>query len=135
MSNAATVLVITCVQAEPRIGAVRDNIAKSVALVKQTAERGAELMMLPELCNSGYVFESREEAASVSEGLRSGPAVGAWTDLAARRRLSLVASLNEHDVGWTYNSAVVIGLSRVLGVGGFGPSPRRPSCRNRAARW
>lgn len=41
--------------------------------------------MLPELCNSGYVFESREEVAGLAEDPRT--ASRAWAELASRRAI------------------------------------------------
>ncbi len=116
MPKAASEIGVACVQMEPRIGAVADNIAKSVAMVEQAADRGAELVVLPELCNSGYVFESVAEAESLAEDPRTGPAACAWTAVAARRRIHLVAGLNERAGGRIYNAAVVIGPEGVLGV-------------------
>jgi len=116
MPNAASEIGIAAVQMEPRIGAVADNIAKSVALASAAADQGADLIVLPELCNSGYVFASPEEAESLAEDARTGPAARAWAALAAKRRLWLVAGLNERANGRIYNSAVVVGPAGVIGV-------------------
>jgi predicted amidohydrolase len=116
MPNAASEIGIAAVQMEPRIGAVAENIAKSVALAGAAAALGAELIVLPELCNSGYVFESEAEAARLAEDARTGPAARAWAALAAERRVWLVAGLNELAGGRIYNSAVVVGPAGVVGV-------------------
>ena len=117
---------VACVQMEPRIGAVAENIARSVSLAETAADDGASLIVLPELCQSGYVFESREEAFALAEDPRTGPASRAWAELAARRQVHIVAGLNERDGGERdsgerdgariYNSAVVIGPEGLLGV-------------------
>jgi N-carbamoylputrescine amidase len=116
MQGQAGEIGVACVQMEPRIGAARENIAKSVAMAGEAAERGATLIVLPELCNSGYVFESMEEAVSLAEDPRAGPAVRAWSELAARRRVFLVAGLNERAGAKIFNSAVVIGPEGLIGV-------------------
>lgn len=116
MPMQASEIAVACVQMEPRIGAVQENIDKSVAMAEQAAERGAELVVLPELCTSGYVFDSMAEATALAEDARDGASVRAWTALAARRRLHLVAGLNERADGRIYNSAVVVGPQGVVGV-------------------
>ncbi len=116
MPEVTTEIGLAAVQMEPRIGAVVENIARSVAMATEAAERGAELIVLPELCNSGYMFESAEEARSLAEDARTGPSVRAWAALAANRRVWLVAGLNELACGRIYNSAVVIGPEGVLGL-------------------
>lgn len=116
MNRRASEIGVAVVQMEPRIGAVAENIAKSVALASEAAGHGAELIVLPELCNSGYVFESQDEAASLAENAHSGPAARAWSALAAQRGIWLVAGLNERADGRLYNSALVIGPEGVVGV-------------------
>jgi predicted amidohydrolase len=56
---------IACVQMEPRVGERADNIARSLAFVEEAVRGGASLVVLPELCASGYVFESRAEARAL----------------------------------------------------------------------
>ncbi|HUC18475.1 MAG TPA: nitrilase family protein [Acetobacteraceae bacterium] len=116
MSKEGMEIGVACVQMEPRIGAVEENIANSVVMASEAADRGAELIVLPELCNSGYVFESEEEALSLAEDAYSGPAVRAWTALAKARQVWLVAGLNERARRRIYNSAVVVGPEGVIGV-------------------
>lgn len=116
MNGRASEIGVAVVQMEPRIGAVAENIAKSVAMASEAADRGAELIVLPELCNSGYVFESLAEAASLAEDAQSGPAARAWSALAGERRIWIVAGLNERAGGRLYNSALVIGPEGVAGV-------------------
>jgi predicted amidohydrolase len=109
-------IVAAAVQMEPRIGEAARNIAHSLALIEAAADRGARLIVLPELANSGYVFESREEAVSLAEDARTGAASAAWQDVAARRGLHIVAGLCERGGDAIYNSAVVIGPAGLLGV-------------------
>jgi predicted amidohydrolase len=109
-------IVAAAVQMEPRIGEAARNIAHSVELMEQAADRGARLIVLPELANSGYVFATREEAFALAEDPYSGPASVAWQKLAARLGLHVVAGLCERAGEVIYNSAVVIGPGGVLRV-------------------
>ena len=55
---------IAALQMEPRIGATEENVRRSQAMLDDAAKAGATLAVLPELCNTGYVFATREEAFS-----------------------------------------------------------------------
>jgi N-carbamoylputrescine amidase len=58
------------------VGAKVRNVAHSIELIEQAYARGANLIVLPELCNYGYVFESREVAFALSEALADGDTIG-----------------------------------------------------------
>jgi predicted amidohydrolase len=104
-----------CVQMFPEVGAKTRNVARSIELIEQAHARGANLIVLPELCNSGYVFESREEAFALSEALADGDTIGQWSTLAMRLGVTLVAGYAERDGDALYNSAAVMGPRGVLG--------------------
>jgi predicted amidohydrolase len=99
----------------PDVAAKGRNVARSIELIEQAHARGANLIVLPELCNSGYVFESREEAFALSETLADGDTIGQWSALAARLDITLVAGYAERDGDSLYNSAAVIGPRGVQG--------------------
>ena len=61
-SREEAVVRVACVQMEPVVGHKQANVEKSLGLIGEAASNGARLIVLPELANSGYVFESREEA-------------------------------------------------------------------------
>jgi N-carbamoylputrescine amidase len=103
-------------QFEPRVGEKERNVARTLELIDEAASRDVELLVLPELCNSGYVFESKEEAESLAEEVPGGPTVEAWLERCAARGLTLVAGIAEHDGDALYNSAVVVGPGGLLGT-------------------
>ena len=100
---------IACIQMRPNIGAKAQNIAASCRFIETAATQGAKLIVLPELCNSGYVFESAKEAQSLSEEVPGGETCDAWAELAARLGIYIVAGINERAGDKLFNSAVVIG--------------------------
>ena len=53
---------------EPRVGEKARNLERSLAFIEEAAGQGAQLVVLPELANSGYVFETREEAFELRRG-------------------------------------------------------------------
>ena len=102
-------LRIACIQMEPLIGQKEANGQKSLALIEQAAAGGASLIVLPELCNTGYVFDSRAEAFALAEAIPEGQTCQAWCALARRLGLTLVAGIAERDGPALYNAAVLIG--------------------------
>src|ERR1700761_5162126 len=109
-------VTVACLQMQPSFGDVAANVAKSVQLIGQAAAKGAGLVVLPELCNTGYVFSSREEAFAIAEEVPGGPSVAAWVECAAHHRLYLVAGICERAGTNLYNSAVVIGPQGYIGT-------------------
>jgi N-carbamoylputrescine amidase len=107
---------IACIQMQPAIGRVEANVAHGIELINHAVERGAKLVVLPELCNSGYMFKSREEAFAVAEPIPTGTTVRSWSEVAARHKLHLVAGICERDGAKLFNSAVLIGPDGYIGT-------------------
>jgi N-carbamoylputrescine amidase len=94
-STAAGSIIVACVQMQPTFGDVAANVARSLELIDRAAARNANLVVLPELANTGYMFASREEAFGLAEQIPDGPTVTAWAERAARHELHLVAGITE----------------------------------------
>lgn len=107
---------VACLQMEPRIGRKADNVARSLELIAQAGRAGANLVVLPELCNSGYVFATRDEAFALAEAVPGGPTCEAWVDAARKHALFIVAGITERDGDKLYNAAVVVGPSGYVGT-------------------
>jgi N-carbamoylputrescine amidase len=107
---------IACIQMQPVVGKVEDNVAHSIGLISRAVELGAKLVVLPELSNTGYMFQSREEAFALSEPIPNGPTVKTWSEIAAKHKLHLVAGICERDENKLFNSAVLIGPSGYIGT-------------------
>lgn len=100
-------------QFSPKFGDVRSNLERVLTALSGT---DAGLMVLPELCLSGYQFTSMDEVRQLSEPVPNGPSVGALSDLARSRRMFIVAGLAEQADGKIYNSAVLIGPEGWMGT-------------------
>lgn len=107
---------VCCIQTRPEIGAVEANVTHSIQLLEKAAAQGAQLVVLPELCNTGYVFASKAEAMELAEAIPDGPTTRAWIEAAARLGLHIVAGIAERDGDILYNSAVVIGPQGLMGT-------------------
>ena len=99
-------------QFAPRFGEVSHNLDKIVETLDQA---DADLIVLPELCASGYQFVSQQEVMTLSESVPNGPTTQRLIDLAKRRRMTIVAGLPERAGAACYNSAVVVGPSGFIG--------------------
>lgn len=109
------VVTVACLQMEPIFGETARNVQAAVALIEQAAARGANLMVLPELCNTGYVFASRAEAFALAETLPDGPSCRSWIDCARRLGVYIVAGITEREDALLYNSAAIIGPEGFIG--------------------
>lgn len=109
-------LRVACLQMEPHIGEVQNNVARSVGMIADAAHAGATLVVLPELCNTGYVFETREEALSLGERVPDGPSCAAWARSAREHAMFIVAGITELDGDKLYNAAVLIGPQGYIGT-------------------
>lgn len=107
---------ICCAQLWPRIGELEENRRRAADAIARAAAAGAELVLLPELCISGYVFEDATEARRLAEPI-DGPTVEGWREQSARERISIVGGVCELDAdGELRNSAVVIDGGQLLAV-------------------
>jgi hypothetical protein len=93
-------------------------VAHSLDKIAGAAGKGARLIVLPELCNSGYVFASRHEAFTLAEPVPNGPTTEAWLEAARRHGAVIVAGICERAGDALYNSAAI------LGPDGFAPIER-----------
>ncbi|HBP2907973.1 TPA: carbon-nitrogen hydrolase, partial [Pseudomonas aeruginosa] len=65
-------VTVACCQIAPRIGAQEHNLRLAERAIREAARRGANVVVLPELAASGYVFADRGEALALAE-TRDGP--------------------------------------------------------------
>lgn len=115
-TRAESLIKIACIQMEPRVGLKAQNVEKTIALIDQAARNNAKLIVLPELCNSGYVFETRDEAFALAEEIPNGPTTNAWCEAAARYGAYLAAGICERAGNSLYNSAVIVGPGGYIGT-------------------
>lgn len=91
----------------PTFGDKRANLHK-IAEALERAE--ADIMVLPELCTTGYLFTSQDEVNELAESI-PGPSTLFLEDITRRKKLWLVVGMAERDESakQCYNSAVLIG--------------------------
>ena len=101
------------VQGRPRFGRTEENLEHGLALAA-TVE--ADLVVLPELWSSGYVFSSHAEVDALAEDARTGATARALAAAARRERRHYVAGFAERSRGRFYNSALLVGPAGVKAV-------------------
>jgi predicted amidohydrolase len=90
------------------VGEVEANRAAARDAIVRAAADGARLVVLPELVNSGYVFDGPDEASDLAEHV-TGPTVNEWAALAREHDLVVVGGFCERDdAGAVRNSSVLV---------------------------
>ncbi|MDQ6818961.1 MAG: carbon-nitrogen hydrolase [Actinomycetota bacterium] len=107
---------LSCAQLWPRIGELDGNRRRAASAVSAAAADGAALIVLPELCVSGYVFRDAGEARELAEPI-DGPTVEGWREQSVREEIAIVGGVCElDDDGLIRNSAVLIEAGELLAV-------------------
>lgn len=104
---------LTVGQMEPVIGDIKTNMTAMVDILDDATHSNVDVLVLPELLNSGYMFESKEEAYSLSEEIPEGKFSRKLLSWSKQGGL-VVAGLCERVNGQLYNSAAVFGDGRHL---------------------
>jgi N-carbamoylputrescine amidase len=107
--------ILACVQFAPRIGHRDENLGAIERLIRQAAAGGASTVVLPELADTGYVFESREELAQLAAAVPDGASAVLLRYLAVELGIVVVSGLAERDGDAFYNAAIVCGPDGYLG--------------------
>ncbi len=100
------------VQSNPEFGAVKTN---RIHTQKLWGEHKADLLVLPELFNTGYQFKSPEEARKLSEPIPDGPTTRFLIDWSRNSGMTIVAGLAEREGEILYNSAVIVSPKGYIG--------------------
>ena len=110
-------VTVACCQLGPRIGELEHNRAQASAAIEAAAQQGATVVVLPELCNSGYVFADADEARQLAEPA-GGETVSGWAELARSLDVVVVGGFCELDdpSGTVYNSAALVDTGGVRAV-------------------
>jgi predicted amidohydrolase len=102
---------IAVAQYEPHVGEFEQNRSQAVLWASAAATKGANLIVLPELASSGYVFGDEAEAQRAAEDPDDGPTVRALREVCAANDCHIVAGISELDGDCRHNSSVLIGAS------------------------
>lgn len=106
---------IACAQIPLSIGDTAGNRTAGKFAIEEAVRDGAQIVVLPELASSGYVFADRNELSTLAE-TRDGPAIAQWANLAEAFGITIVAGFPEAAGDAIYNSAAVVDPTGLRGV-------------------
>jgi predicted amidohydrolase len=92
-------------QFSPFLGRKDQNVEKATSSIRGVK---ADLLVLPELFSTGYLFGSEEELKRSAEIIPQGPTFLKLADLALQEKVSLVFGMAEREGDKLYNSSVLL---------------------------
>ncbi len=101
------------VQGRPSFGRTDENLERGLALAEHVQ---ADLVVLPELWSTGYVFSSKAELTQLAEDPETGATARALKAAARRTKRHYIAGFAEVSRGKHYNSAMLVGPQGVRTV-------------------
>ena len=92
-------------QFQPIFGDKEKNIKKAIQLAEKVE---ADLLVLPELCTTGYLFKDRNELESLAERIPEGETVKHFLNLSRKKKMNIVFGMAEKDENGIFNSSVLV---------------------------
>jgi beta-ureidopropionase len=109
----ANTIKVAFAQTYPRFGEVEANVEEALKLVRGA---DADLIVLPELFNTGYAFLSRDEVRRFAEEVPYGETCRILVEESSRLKKTIVAGLAERAGDALYNTAVLVSKGRFVGL-------------------
>ena len=107
---------IACCQISPDVGDPAASAAAASRAIAAAVDEGAQIVLLPELVNSGYVFDSVDEARAAAVPA-DGELLQSWAEEAGRGDAVVVAGFCEKAAdARLFNSAALLDGTGVLAV-------------------
>lgn len=96
---------------------VRNNVRKNIRRIeKLLLDVHADLIVLPEMANTGYLYASSEKLLPFAEEQTgSGPFINALTELSQKTQGLIISGYTEKANGKLYNAAIALSPDGVLG--------------------
>ncbi|WHO75957.1 nitrilase family protein [Rhizobium sp. BT03] len=114
-TSTAREVTVATVQFEPIVGDRAHNLAAIERLVRAAKAKGADIVVLPELADSGYSFRDADEVAALAGPVPGGPSAETLRRLAGELGLYIVSGVAEQDGDRFYNSALLSGPDGYIG--------------------
>ena len=106
---------VACCQLAPDVTDPRGNAELARDALATAIAQGAQIVVLPELVNSGYVFESKDEARAAAQPA-DGELLAGWAREAARSDALVIGGFCELAAdGRVFNSSALVAARRRTG--------------------
>ncbi len=102
-------------QMHPEVGELKQNLRHLNEILNEATNQEAEILVLPELANSGYAFESKEETRRCAESIPNGPFSRLLLKWSKENRM-VVAGICEISDDVLYNSAGIFVNGNYVGT-------------------
>lgn len=108
---------VAVIQFDPQVGIENKekNLTMGLDLAQQAVSENANLIVMPELANTGYLFTNRTEAFEHAEEIPNGKTIQAWSKFAQEHSIYLVAGIAEREGNKLFDSSVLIGPNGLIG--------------------
>jgi len=112
MQNKSAGMQIGYYQFNPEFGDKDANLGK---IIKAIGVIDCDLLVCPELCTTGYQFDSHSEVESLSESIPDGPTCRTLMQTARETGKGIICGIAEKDGSHYYNSAIFAGPEGYIG--------------------
>ena len=99
------------VQFSPTFGEIEKNLDRAEALIEGAQ---GDLLVLPELFNTGYLITSKEEIGALAEEVPRGRTTQRLAAIAKKRKVHIVAGMAERSGQKIFNAAVLVSPAGVV---------------------
>ncbi len=106
---------VAAVQFNPQLGEREKNISRMVELAGKAFSEKAQLLVFPEMSNSGYVLNTRSEAYDIAEQVPGGPTISAFAKITREANSYAVIGMLEREGDLIYNCAALVGPKGLIG--------------------
>jgi predicted amidohydrolase len=106
-------ITIGIIQFAPVLGSPDQTIHKLEKLFRKI--KSFDLIVLPELANSGYNFTSKDEAFALAEEIGKSQYLDFLQSICKSSNAYIVSGLNEKEGDKIYNSAILLGPDGIIG--------------------
>lgn len=97
-----------------KLGEPQTNLTRIETLLEDV--NLPDLLVLPELCNSGYNFTSHQQAIDTAEEVKSSAFLEFLTSICTKNNIHIVSGFNEREGDDLFNSAVLVGPRGWIGT-------------------